>query len=161
MATRALPIAPSCSFRLECARLRLAQFDVGGVLYHARYFNIYEEAREELFIRHGVSPYELTANRQYLAVVEAHQQFAAPIRYGDNVAVDIWASDLSRSAVRFDYLLSLAHGSPTPSERTSAPLHWGWTRHAFVAPRGDTLRPERLPEPLLAVIKRFLVPPHG
>ena len=39
---------PKNAFRLSAIEPRLGEFDLGGVLYHARYFHIYEDARERL-----------------------------------------------------------------------------------------------------------------
>lgn len=66
-------------------RIRLGEFDIGGVLYHARYFHLLEELREEYFISIGQPYSELVKQGLHLPLSEAKIKYIKPIRYGDPV----------------------------------------------------------------------------
>lgn len=133
-------------FVFRAARLTLGEFDIGGVLYHARYFTLYEQAREAFLEGSGVPSPAMAARGQYLAVVESHQTFSAPIRYGEPVVVTLTCGELSRTSVRFDY--SIRTGD------RSDPVHRGFTRHVFVETRDGSLRPARFPDELRLAFER-------
>ncbi len=72
-------------FSKELNRIRLGEFDMGGVLYHARYFHLLEELREEYFIHSGQAYQSLVERGLHLPLVDAKIKYIKPIRYGDTV----------------------------------------------------------------------------
>lgn len=115
---------------------RLGEFDLGGVLYHARYFHILEDAREAL-LRKIDLPYEgFVAQGQHLAVVESHQEFRKPIRYGEPIFVSIWVAERSRVGLKFQYEIR--------SEKQQL-LHSAKTSHVFVETQADGFSLARIP----------------
>ncbi len=145
MATR-----PANCYRFLVPEIRLGEFDLGGVLYHAHYFHLYELAREA-FLRDQGLPYTgFVEQEQHLAIVESHQLFKAPVRYGDRLELHLWVSDLGRSSFTFHYSIVPLKDGDKRSE-----LHSAWTRHVFVAKLDSDFKAIRLPETLLKAIERF------
>ena len=105
---------------------QLCEFDLGGVLYHANYFHVYEQAREAL-LQTGGTPYpELVANSQHLAIVESHQEFVKPVRYGDQLLVQLWITELKRATCIVNYRFLVEQDAKTEV------YHRAWTKHVFV-----------------------------
>ncbi|MFN8391030.1 MAG: thioesterase family protein [Bdellovibrionota bacterium] len=130
--------------------LQLAEFDLGGVLYHANYYRLYERAREAL-LREGGIPYsQLVADGNHLAVVEAHQTFKAPVRYGQPLCIRMWITDLKNSVATFNYEI-------TSADAPDRPLHTGWTKQVFVTIGDNGFRPSRFIGKLLTVLQNHLV----
>ena len=137
-------------FRYRCSPIRLGEFDLGGVLYHARYFHLFEDAREG-FLRSHDLPYSYFIEQgQHLAIVEAHQSFDAPVRYGDEVEIDLWFSELRRSSLKVCYSLFIP-------ARSESPIHHAWTRHALVQNGPEGFRPAKIGNPLDELVRRYLI----
>ena len=134
------------AYTLKIDNLRLGEFDLGGVLYHANYFHLYEMAREGL-LREGKLPYsQLVENSQHLAIVESHQTFPSPILYGQPLEVLLTTSDLKRSSVVFSYEIKI--GGKT--------VHTAWTKNVFIENTGFGFKVQSFPEKLKAIFERYL-----
>lgn len=139
--------APDCAYHVEIGKLRLGKFDLGGVLYHANYFHVYETAREAL-LEHADFPYAAIMDREmHLPLVESHQSFIRPVRYRDSLAVDIWLSELKQSSFKFNYLITVAGAAQA--------VHRAWTRVSAVRRDGEDFRPVRVPEDLRAALAPY------
>ncbi len=111
------------TFRFTINNLRLGEFDLGGVLYHANYFHLYEMTREA-FLESIKHPYtSLVSEGKHLAVVESHQVFSAPISYGEILELSLSVRELSKAAVTFDYEIAV----------NDKIQHSAWTKHVHVA----------------------------
>ena len=111
------------AFRHDLKTIRLGEFDMGGVLYHANYFHLYEEAREAL-LRSAGTPYAgLVENGAHLAIVESHQTFRLPIQYGEQLCCQVWIENLKRASCVFHYSIEDSEGNLR---------HSSWTKHAHV-----------------------------
>jgi len=120
---------------------------MGGVLYHANYFHLYEELREAFFYSVNYPYSRLVDEHRHLAIVETHQRFIRPIHYGQTVHATLMSSAIKKSSFILNYSFSL-------NKKT---IHTAQTRHALVRidPKGITS--ERLPiafqEHLLSIAK--------
>lgn len=133
------------TFNFELNTIPLEKFDMGGVLYHANYFHLYEQAREE-FLRQAGLPYStLVKNSEHLAIVESHQKFLAPIYYGDKVELRLSFSELSKTTAKFNYQLFI--------ENTL--VHEAWTKNVLVSISSGVFKPSRLPGLLIEAINKF------
>ncbi len=140
--------APECAHLVEIGQLRLGKFDLGGVLYHANYFHVYETAREAFLKSIGI-PYQSVMDREmHLPLVETHQSYIRPIRYTDELAVALWISELKQSSFKFNYEISVS-GNPDP-------VHRAWTRVSAVKESDDSFRPVRLPEDMRQALAPFM-----
>ncbi len=136
------------TFRHAAAPVRLGEFDLGGVLYHANYFHLYEEAREAVLATHGL-PYSLLANRgEHLAVVESHQEFLAPVRYGDPLIVELTFGEIRRTSFVVRYRVLQAAGD-------GACVNRAMTRHAFIQTANGTFAAGKIPAELLGILQQY------
>ncbi len=138
-------------FVCRLAPIRLGEFDLGGVLYHGRYFNLLEEGREAFLRSIGLPYYELVRAGCHLAVTESRQVFQSPIRYGDELELELSFSEVRRTAFQADYcLFNLA----APDK----PVHRAQTKHVFIRLKeGGDFKVEALPEKLLEGLKAYTV----
>jgi acyl-CoA thioester hydrolase len=86
-------------------RVRYAETDQMGVVYHAEYLVWCEIGRTE-FIRSLGLPYsEMERRGVKLAVADASLRYHAPARYDDLVRVETTLSEVRSRAITFDYLI--------------------------------------------------------
>jgi acyl-CoA thioester hydrolase len=89
-------------------RVRYAETDQMGVVYHARYLDWCDVARTEYLRCHGASYRELEAGGLLLAVVDATLRYRAPARFDDRVRIHCWVRDVATRKVVFGYLIECA-----------------------------------------------------
>ena len=116
-------------------RVRYAETDKMGVVYHANYFLWFEIGRCELLRAVGRSYRELEAAGIGLPVIEAHCEYKLPARYDDELQVRTRGALLSPARVEFVYEIN------RPSDGAVNAI--GRTVHAAVDTTG---RPCRLPD---------------
>ena len=122
-------------------RVRYAETDQMGVVYHANYLVWMEVGRVELCRARGVNYAQMEARDGILlVVVDAHCRYHAPARYDDEVIVKTWIEESRPRMVRFGYEIRVAE-----SDRKVAS---GDTRHIFC---DANMRPCRLPEKYAAL----------
>lgn len=87
-------------------RVRYAETDQMGVVYHANHFVWFEVGRVELLRQLGFSYREMEANDGCcIAVVDARCRYKAPVRYDDEVIVRTFLRNVRESVVHFGYEL--------------------------------------------------------
>ena len=84
-------------------RVRYAETDQMGVVYHANYLVWCELGRTDFIRALGGSYAELERAGTALAVVEATLRFMRPARYDDLIRVTTTVSEVRSRVVRFDY----------------------------------------------------------
>ena len=86
-------------------RVRYAETDKMGVVYHANYLVWCEIGRTD-FIRMGGTSYaDLERAGVALAVADASLRYHAPARYDDRIRVETRLSELRSRTITFDYLV--------------------------------------------------------
>ena len=102
-------IKGTCEVRL---RVRYAETDQMGVVYHANHFIWFEVGRVELLRQLGFSYREMEQNDGcFIAVVDARCRYKDPVRYDDEVIVRTNLKNVRESLVHFGYeLLRAADG---------------------------------------------------
>jgi acyl-CoA thioester hydrolase len=125
-------------------RVRYAETDQMGVVYHANYLVWCEVARTEL-IRRRFLPYaEIERQGMMLAVADAAIRYHAPARYDDLVRVEAWISLMRSRTVTFEYrILRIADGRPPERLATVTTTLVGLDRDS---------RPTKLPADLVAAL---------
>ncbi len=114
-------------------RVRYAETDQMGVVYHANYLIWMEVARTGLCTEMGFRYREMEADGILLAVTEARCRYLSAARYDDEVAITATMTEANRRFVAFEYEIT-CEGRKVAS---------GETRHIFLSPE---LRPTRLPD---------------
>ena len=112
-------------------RVRYAETDKMGVVYHANYFVWFEAARIQLLDDLGL-PYSDLEKRGYLLpVLGCGAKFLQPAHFDDRLAVTVAIEDLPIARIEARYEV----------KRGEDLLATGRTLHAFVSPDGKILRP--------------------
>ncbi|HXY31137.1 MAG TPA: thioesterase family protein [Gemmatimonadaceae bacterium] len=89
-------------------RVRYAETDQMGVVYHSHYLIWCEMGRTDHIRTLGTSYREMEAAGIRLAVMEASIRFHAPARYDDRIRVTTTLTDVSSRTVTFDYVIDNA-----------------------------------------------------
>jgi len=118
-------------------RVRYAETDKMGVVYHANYLVWFEVGRTDLLRGQGWTYRAMEESGILLPVIEVHCEYRRPARYDDEIEVRTTGRLLSAVRVEFTYEVVLAQDGTTAAV--------GVTRHAALTPDG---RPCRLPDRL-------------
>jgi len=86
-------------------RVRYAETDQMGVVYHAEYLVWCEVGRTDYIRALGLPYAELERRGTALAVAEASIRYHAPARYDDLVQVETRLVDVRSRAITFEYLI--------------------------------------------------------
>ena len=85
-------------------RVRYAETDQMGVVYHSNYFVWFEVGRVELLRQLGFSYREMEREDGcYIAVVDARCRYKAPARYDDEIVIRTRLKNVRESLVHFGY----------------------------------------------------------
>ena len=123
-------------------RVRYAETDQMGIVYHANYLIWMEVGRIELVRELGLNYHDLEANEGLLlSVINASCRYIYPARYDQEVCVETELSMVNPRMVEFTYDISSVHPAKLLAE--------GATRHLWL---NRNLRPSRLPEHYLQLL---------
>lgn len=129
-------------------RVRYAETDQMGVVYHANYLVWFEVGRVELIRQMGLDYSRLEQEEGCLiAVVEATARYKAPARYDDELVVHTRLSGVRGSVIRFGYRIVRAADGLLLCE--------GATTHVVV---GRDMQRRTLPERYIERFREFHVP---
>jgi acyl-CoA thioester hydrolase len=94
-------------------RVRYAETDQMGVVYHSNHFIWFEMGRVELLRQMGFSYRDMESNdNRFIAVAEATCRYRAPVRYDEEVLVRTRLKSARASVVHFAYeLVRLSDGA--------------------------------------------------
>jgi acyl-CoA thioester hydrolase len=104
-------------------RVRYAETDQMGIVYHANYLVWMAVGRVEYCRASGFRYREMEAEGILLAVVEAYCRYLSPALYDEEVIVSTGIEESSARAVRFAYRISAADDGRLLAE--------GFTKHVF------------------------------
>jgi len=95
-----------CESRL---RVRYAETDQMGVVYHANHFIWFEIGRVELMRQLGFSYRDMEREHEcFIPVVDARCRYKAPARYDDEIIVRTYLRNVRESMIHFGYELERA-----------------------------------------------------
>ena len=124
-------------------RVRYAETDQMGVVYHANHFIWFEVGRVELLRQLGFSYKEMEADDNcFIAVVDARCRYKLPAHYDDEIIVRTWLKNIRESVIHFGYELLRA------SDRTL--LAEGETTHIVA---DSEMRKTTLPEKYMKIFR--------
>ncbi|HEY9450947.1 MAG TPA: thioesterase family protein [Gemmatimonadaceae bacterium] len=89
-------------------RVRYAETDMMGVVYHSNYLVWCEIGRTDHIRSSGMTYRQMEEAGILLAVAEATIRYRAPARYDDLIRVETMLTDVSSRAVTFEYLITNA-----------------------------------------------------
>jgi acyl-CoA thioester hydrolase len=106
-------------------RVRYAETDASGVVYHANYIIWFEHGRGDWFWQQGRDYHRDVEERGFIwPVVELSSRYIAPSRYGDLVMVRTWLKEIKSREFILAYEVLNAE--------TKQLLCTGWTKHLNV-----------------------------
>jgi acyl-CoA thioester hydrolase len=109
-------------------RVRYAETDAMGIVYHTNYIVWFEVGRGEYMRQQGDDYAHLEGQGYYLPVFEVQARYLAPARYGDLVTVRTRVEEVRSRQVTFAYEVVMAE--------TGQLLTTGWTKHVCVDGEG-------------------------
>jgi acyl-CoA thioester hydrolase len=123
-------------------RVRYAETDAMGVVYHANYLVWFEVGRGDYFRAFGHDYAAWEEQGYFLPVSEAHARYHAPARYGDPVVVRTRLEEVRSRSVTLGY--EARHAT------SQVLLASGWTKHICMDRAG---RAHRLPADMLRLLE--------
>ena len=124
-------------------RVRYAETDQMGVVYHSNHFIWFEVGRVELLRQLGFSYKEMEGiDDCFIAVVDARCRYKAPVHYDDEVVVRTYLKHVRSKVIHFGYELL--------SAGTRQVLAEGETMHVVANAR---MEPRALPEKYMQVFR--------
>ena len=126
-------------------RVRYAETDAMGIVYHANYVTFFEVGRVEYLRAAGVNYRGLEEAKMTGAVVEVGVRFHAPARFDDELSICTRCVKMERVRFRMEYEIWRA------SDHTL--IVSGHTDHALLS--HATLRPVRIPDDVRAGVLAF------
>jgi len=124
-------------------RVRYAETDQMGVVYHSNHFIWFEVGRVELLRQFGFSYKDMERKDGcFIAVVDAHCRYKAPVHYDDEVVVRTYLKHVREKVIRFGYELR--------SAETGELLAEGETTHIVA---NSQMKPRALPEKYMKVFR--------
>jgi acyl-CoA thioester hydrolase len=98
-------------------RVRYAETDQMGVVYHSNHFIWFEVGRVELLRQMGFSYRDMESQDNcFIAVAEAKCRYRAPVRYDEEVVVRTELLNVRESVIHFGYELRRAEGGTLLAE---------------------------------------------
>jgi len=124
-------------------RVRYAETDQMGVVYHANHFIWFEVGRVELLRQFGFSYKDMERDDDcFIAVVDARCRYKAPVHYDDEVIVRTFLKHVREKVIRFGYELG--------SAETDELLAEGETTHIVA---DSKMKPRVLPKKYMRVFR--------
>jgi acyl-CoA thioester hydrolase len=124
-------------------RVRYAETDQMGVVYHANHFIWFEVGRVELLRQLGFSYRDMESKDNcFIAVAEAKCRYRAPVHYDDEVVVRTQLLNVRESVIHFGYELRRAEDGVLLAE--------GETTHIVT---NEAMKIAELPQKYLSVFR--------
>ena len=138
--------APPPTINETCIRVRYAETDQMGVVYHSNHFIWFEVGRVELLRQLGFSYKNMeTEDDCFIAVVDAHCRYKAPVHYDDEVIVRTYLKQVREKVIHFGYELVRAQDRKLLAE--------GETTHIVAS---SQMKPRKLPEKYMTVFRAVM-----
>jgi acyl-CoA thioester hydrolase len=113
-------------------RVRYAETDAMGVVYHANYLVWFEVGRGDYFRALGQDYGQWEQHGYLLPVSEAYARYHAPARYGDSIVVRTWLEEIRSRSITLVYEACHAEDGQR--------LASGWTKHICADRQGHVVR---------------------
>jgi acyl-CoA thioester hydrolase len=130
-------------------RVRYAETDQMGVVYHTNHFIWFEVGRVELLRQFGFSYKNMEREDDcFIAVVDARCRYRAPVHYDDEIVVHTYIKHVREKMIHFGYELR--------NVETGGLLAEGETIHIVA---NSEMKPRALPEKYLKVFQAAVASP--
>jgi len=125
-------------------RVRYADTDKMGVVYHSNYAIFFEVGRTEMFREIGLPYDEMEKNNIMLPLVDLHINYKRPAHYDELLTVTTKLCELPNVKIKFEYEIHNEKGEL---------LVDGYTTLVFI----DTTRnrPTRMPDSIKSILEKY------
>ncbi|MBL8086839.1 MAG: acyl-CoA thioesterase [Chthonomonas sp.] len=130
----------------ERIRVRYGETDAMGHAYYANYLYWFEQARGAWCRARGFHYRDLEAMGYFLPVVEVHVRYKGEVKYDAEIDVEVTVTEISRSAMKFDYVVRDSETGRVTTE--------GYTWHVLM---GQQRRAISIPPDVRAMLDRPIV----
>ena len=110
--------------------------DQMGIVYYSRYYEYFEEARTELLASLGLDVTEVEKRGITLPVISSHCDYKRGAKFEQNIMVKASIDSKPKSKLHIDYFVFI--------ENEKDFIVNGYTEHAFVNKRGQTVRAPKI-----------------
>jgi acyl-CoA thioester hydrolase len=123
--------------RVFVSRFRVRSYELDGFahLNHAVFLNWFEQARFDVFEAGGFPAPEIQGRGWGVYVVKIEVEFLKEARFGDELVVKSWVSEVGRSSMTFEQVAA-------PADRPDAVSAKARVRAVWI---GEGRRPARIP----------------
>ena len=130
-------------------RIRFGDVDRAGIAYYPRYFHWYHVAFEEWFDEVIGVPYRVLIEERNIGfpTVAIEARHTAPIRFGDDAAIEVSVRKVGRTSARIRFRVSNETTGKAAAEAVVT----------LVCVHMDTFRPVRIP----AALRKAFLPGKG
>jgi acyl-CoA thioester hydrolase len=125
-------------------RVTYAECTLGNHVYYARYLNLLEEARGELFRSIGEPLGKWQEADAIFPVIECRIRYKGAARYDDLLLIELWLSELEGVRINFEYKIL---------NEARKDIVLGSTLHVCTTVNE---KPRRMPEELVEKLRAFL-----
>ncbi len=86
-------------------KIRFGDIDHAGIVYYPRFLHYFHVALEEFFGQKLGVEYPILINKHRIGLPTVHLQtdFSRPLRYGDQIEVEVSVLKIGKSAITFGY----------------------------------------------------------
>ncbi|MDP0495750.1 MAG: thioesterase family protein [Verrucomicrobiota bacterium JB024] len=121
-------------------RVRYAETDKMGLVYHGNYLTWFEVTRVEMLDILGYPYHNLEQEGYLLPVLEASVRYRRPAFFDDRLTIRVTVKDKPIVKIHCEYEVL----------RHEELLATGWTKHGFINPQGEPVRPPKALMDLMA-----------
>jgi acyl-CoA thioester hydrolase len=138
------PDVPAVPLNVRLVRVRMHHTDLMGAVYHGQYFDLFEDARTEVFRSLGYTYKTCTEEEgRLMIIVRAACDFKRPARMDDLLSIAVTVPEISRVRFTFTYDVRLAASGDLVAQG----------EHVFAFLDTRTSRPTSVPPRLTALVK--------
>lgn len=122
-------------------KIRFQDIDAAGIIFFAKVFDLFHDAYSDCLQAGGVPLFEVLAKGVWIApIVHAEADYRQPLRFGDEITVEITSAQLKERSMVIEYALRHSSGLVYVT---------GKTAHVFV--EKASMRPCPVPDEVRAV----------
>lgn len=123
-------------------RIRYAETDKMGVVYHSNYYLYMEIGRSDYIRKRGLNYSDIEAKGYYMFVTETNCKYFKPAKYEEIITVETILEKIKGAFLQFKYIISSTNGDVLAEGKTS---------HAFTNLTG---KPKKIPEDIHKVLTK-------
>ncbi|MFW5891388.1 MAG: acyl-CoA thioesterase [bacterium] len=130
-------------------RVRYAETDQMGVVYHSNYYHYMEIGRTDYLRKRGMNYSEIEHRGYYMFVTETHCYYKKPAKFEEKISIETILEKLGGASLNYKYIIR------NESEELLAE---GYTKHAFTTLKG---KPTKIPQEIKDILTKKIDDSHS